>query len=61
MTDLITALGLVLVIEGVLYALFPGAVRRMMELARDMPDTSLRAGGLGALATGVVIVWLMRG
>lgn len=61
MKDLWAAIGLVLVIEGLLYAAFPAAVRRMMEAARAMPDTALRAGGLAALLAGVAIVWLVRG
>lgn len=60
MNDFVAAIGLVLVIEGLLYAVFPGAVRRMMELAREMPDTNLRAGGLMALIVGVLVVWLAR-
>ncbi|MCB1437716.1 MAG: DUF2065 domain-containing protein [Rhodobiaceae bacterium] len=61
MSDFLAAAGLVLVIEGLLYAAFPGAVRRMMELARELPDAHLRAGGLGALVAGVALVWLVRG
>jgi len=60
MNDLLAAIGLVLVIEGLLYAVFPGAVRRMMEIARETPDSTLRAGGLMALVAGVLIVWLVR-
>ncbi|MDP2621076.1 MAG: DUF2065 domain-containing protein [Hyphomicrobiales bacterium] len=60
MNDFIAAVGLVLVIEGLLYAVFPGVVRRMMEIAREMPDSNLRAGGLIALIVGVLIVWLAR-
>jgi len=60
MSDFIAAVGLVLVIEGLMYAAFPNLVRRMMEIAREMPDSSLRTGGLIALGVGVVIVWLVR-
>ena len=60
MSDLLAAVGLVLVIEGLLYAAFPNAARRMMEMAREMPDSTLRTGGLGALTVGVLIVWLVR-
>ncbi len=60
MKDLITALGLVLVIEGVLYALFPQAVKRMMAMAQEMPSRILRVGGLLAAALGLVLVWLIR-
>jgi hypothetical protein len=60
MSDFLAAVGLVLVLEGLLYAGFPGAVRRMMEMAREMPDNSLRMGGLIALGVGIMIVWLVR-
>jgi uncharacterized protein len=59
--DFLTALGLVLVIEGVLYALFPGTMRRMMALMITQPPVAVRAAGLAGAALGVVIVWLVRG
>jgi len=59
--DFLTALGLVLVIEGVLYALFPGTMRRMMALMITQPPMAVRAAGLAGAALGVVIVWLVRG
>ncbi|PCJ71898.1 MAG: hypothetical protein COA62_04880 [Rhodobiaceae bacterium] len=61
MNDLIVAIGLVLVLEGMLYAVFPGGLKRMMSLAQSLPDETLRRSGLVALALGVVIVWLVRG
>ncbi|MBG51661.1 MAG: DUF2065 domain-containing protein [Alphaproteobacteria bacterium] len=60
MTDFLVALGLVLVLEGLLYALFPGAMKRMVMLVLTMPDEAIRRSGLVALALGVVIVWLVR-
>jgi uncharacterized protein len=59
--DFLTAIGLVLVIEGVLYALFPGVVRRMLALLMTQPPVAVRAAGLAGAALGVVIVWLVRG
>ncbi len=61
MADFLTALGRVLVIEGVLYALFPGTMRRMMALMITQPPVAVRAAGLAGAALGVVIVWLVRG
>lgn len=61
MSELVTALGLVLVIEGMLYAAFPGGIKQMMATAQHLPDRTLRNGGLVALALGVAIVWLARG
>lgn len=60
MRDFLTALGLALVIEGVAYALFPGAMRRMMAEVVTMPSSLLRAFGLAAAISGVLAVWLVR-
>ncbi|WAJ26491.1 DUF2065 domain-containing protein [Antarcticirhabdus aurantiaca] len=61
MTDFLCALGLLLVIEGVFYALFPEASRRLGRLIQEVPDTQLRRSGLFAAVAGVGIVWLVRG
>lgn len=59
--QVLTALGLVFVIEGLLYALVPGHLRRMLENLQAMSDDQLRLGGVAALAFGVAIVWIVRG
>lgn len=56
-----TALGLTLVIEGLLYAAFPDGMRRMMETALAAPSATLRRAGVTALTAGVLLVWLVRG
>lgn len=61
MADLLSAIGLVLVIEGALYALFPEAMKRMMLLMSGQPSALLRVAGVGAAALGVIVVWLVRG
>lgn len=61
MTDLVVGLGLVLVIEGVLWAAFPGLARRLLEAAAVTPETQLRIAGLAAAAAGLGLVWLIRG
>lgn len=60
MSDFLSALGLVLVIEGVLYALFPGVMKRAMALMITQPPGVARMAGLAGAALGVVIVWLVR-
>lgn len=60
-SDLVTALGLVLVIEGLLLALFPDGMKRMVAEVLARPAQSLRVGGIVSAAVGVVIVWLARG
>ncbi len=61
MNELVTALALVLVIEGALWALFPDAMKRAAALALSMADGRLRTGGLVAAALGVFMAWLLRG
>ena len=61
MSDLAVALGLVLVIEGLLWAAAPDfAVRLLNAVAESSPQT-LRTAGITAVAAGVIIVWLVRG
>jgi uncharacterized protein YjeT (DUF2065 family) len=61
MTDLAVGLGLVLVIEGLLWALAPSAGVRLLAAAAATPQQALRMSGLAAIALGVGIVWLVRG
>jgi uncharacterized protein YjeT (DUF2065 family) len=60
-SDLIVALGLVLVIEGVLYGGLPQLAKRLAAEVLTMPEQALRIGGLVAVAIGVLIVWFVRG
>ncbi len=59
--DLVTAIGLVLVIEGVLLALIPEVVRRMVVAVVAQPGDALRIGGVASAVIGLGIVWLARG
>jgi len=61
MDDLAVAFGLVLVIEGSLWALAPGLGRKVLEAASSTPETQLRMGGAVAAAIGLAIVWFVRG
>jgi len=60
MKDFLTAIGLVLVIEGSLYALMPEAMKRLMEQAKSVPTPLFRTAGLAAATTGVLLVWWLR-
>ena len=61
MTDFLTALALVLVIEGVFMALFPHRLRQVLDMLDTLRPEILRVGGLSAAAAGVLFVWLLRG
>jgi len=59
-TPILLGLGLVLVIEGLAWALAPSLVLRMLETLRDMPPEQRRLAGLVALALGVALLWMAR-
>jgi hypothetical protein len=61
MSNLAVAIGLVLVIEGSLWALAPGLGRKFLEATAEMPESSLRLAGAVAAASGVLLIWLVRG
>lgn len=61
MSDFLTAVGLLFVIEGLLYAVFPDGMQRMMQQALDFSPSNLRIGGVVAMIFGFVVVWLIRG
>jgi hypothetical protein len=60
MSDLLVAVGLVLAMEGALYALFPDFMRRVAAQAVEMAPETLRMGGAASVCLGVLIVWLVR-
>ncbi|MAS12538.1 MAG: hypothetical protein CMH69_04480 [Nitratireductor sp.] len=61
MSDFIAALGLVLVIEGLVYGGMPRLARKLAQQVLEMPDSALRAAGISAMALGVLVIWLIRG
>jgi len=60
MSDLLTALALILVIEGLLIAVFPSWPLRALAALASAPPEKLRVGGVVMLAAGVFFVWLLR-
>lgn len=56
----LTATALVLVIEGLLYALFPDFVRKMMALALTLPVARLRFLGIAVAFSGCVGLWILQ-
>jgi hypothetical protein len=61
MTDFLAALGLVFMIEGLVFAAFPAQAKRAMQSVLDTPDGSLRVIGIGSALVGLILVWLVRG
>jgi len=61
MSDFLTGIAFFLIIEGLVYALAPSALRRMAKMLPQIPESQLRGSGLLAVALGVVMVWFIRG
>lgn len=60
MAMLLLAIGLVLVVEGLVFALAPSRLEEMLQLISELPVETRRMIGLGALALGVALVALAR-
>lgn len=58
--DLLAALALMLVVEGIFPFLSPAALRRTLQAASEMDDRSLRITGLASMLAGVVLLYLVR-
>lgn len=52
------AVGLVLVIEGLVWAAAPQAIERMLEMMRELPDAARRQMGLLAVVLGLIFLWI---
>jgi uncharacterized protein len=58
--DLLAALALVLVIEGLIPFWKPQAMRQMLELLAQMDDRSIRTAGLVSMVAGLLLLYLVR-
>lgn len=61
MEDLLAAVCIAVMIEGILYALFPNAMRRLVAQVLGMPEEQIRIIGLVAAGIGLLGLWLVRG
>ncbi|MBL4748497.1 MAG: DUF2065 domain-containing protein [Magnetovibrio sp.] len=61
MYDLVTAFGLMLILEGLLYAIFPAFMRKAMAQILALADNQVRITALITAFIGLVVVWAVRG
>ena len=61
MSVFIVAIGLVLVLEGLVFALAPGRIEELLKMFSEIPVDTRRSFGLIAIALGVGLVWLGQG
>ena len=58
--DLLAALALVLVIEGMLPFLNPTGFRSTMQMLSQLEDSKLRFAGLTAMIVGCLLLYVVR-
>ena len=59
-TDLLAALGLFLVLEGMAPFVNPQGVKRAFAKLLEVRDRELRIAGLGSMLVGIIILFLVR-
>ena len=58
--DLLVGVGVMLVLEGLLFTALPKWMRSAMQSALTSPDNILRAVGLVSAVVGLLLIWLVR-
>jgi len=59
-SDIITAIGLLLFIEGLAFAIFPSRIKNMLKMIENIPENKLRGMGFFFLLVGFLIVWYIK-
>ena len=60
LSDLLAAIGLFLVLEGIAPFINPGGVKRGLARLLQVRDRELRIAGLGSMLVGVIILFIAR-
>lgn len=58
-TFVLSAIALVFVIEGLIYALFTDGIKRMMAVALSLPKEKLRSFGFIMAGIGLFLLWII--
>ena len=58
--DFLIGLGILFVLEGLMFAASPNWMRKAMKSAIATLDNILRAVGIGSAVAGLVLIWVMR-
>ena len=56
-TFILGSLGLLLIIEGLLYAVFPNRMKSMIQKMLEMNNDTLKWGGLMSAILGFIMLW----
>lgn len=60
MQELAIGFGLFLFLEGLIYAAFPGGVKRVAKEVPRIPESTLRNFGIIVMMIGVAVIWLVK-
>ncbi len=60
MAWVLLAVGLVLAVEGLIFALLPGRLEDIVRVISQMPPETRRLVGLISVGLGVVLIWAAR-
>ena len=55
--DFLIGVGILFVLEGLLFAASPAWMRRAMKSALATPDNILRVVGIGSAVAGLILIW----
>ena len=58
--DLLTAIALVLVIEGIMPFAHPSGMRRTLETIKELTDPQLRGVGVSCMLLGLVLLYFVN-
>jgi uncharacterized protein YjeT (DUF2065 family) len=58
--DFVVGLGMLLMLEGLLFAASPTWMRKAMQSTLASPDNLLRVVGLVSAALGLLLIWFIR-
>lgn len=58
--DFLIGIGVLLFVEGLLFAAMPEWMRKAMQSALTTPENILRIAGISSAVVGLVLIWLVR-
>lgn len=60
LAGLLQGVAVVLALEGIVYAVAPGMMRRALSRMAEAPEDALRIGGLAAAILGISLAWALQ-
>ena len=60
MKEFIIAIGLLFLIEGLFFAIFPSKIKNILDMIKNIPEHKLRLIGLIFLIIGFLIIWYVK-